>query len=395
MSGILRGVLGLVIIAALAWVMSMDRSKVKWKSSIILLVIMFVLAFVSLKTTVGITVLNGVSQFFTWLINQAGEGIAFVFGDNSFASGSFFFAVLMPMVFISALIGILQYTRILPYAAKGIGWVINKLTGMGEVESFMGIFTALLGQPNSYMAIKDKMDMLAPRQMFLISLFGMTSVSASTMGAYMQIVDGKYVVVAVLLNLFGTLLMGSFMAPYDADEFAIPLTVESNEIEKDGFFTVLGNYINDGFQLVLIISATVLGFVGLIALLNNTFISIIGISFTEILGYVFSPLAFIMGIPWEDAVSAGSVMATKLLSNEFVALSEFTPMMGSLSERTVAIMSTYVISFANLGTVGMIVGGLKGISQKQSKVIASDTLRLIGGSLLVSMLSGTIVGFFI
>lgn len=393
---ILRGFIGILVVGAISFAMSAERKSIRWKNLVILLVIMFLLAFVSLQTSAGIIMLDHVSGFFNWLMLQAHAGVDFVFGGIERGDFVFFLDVLMPIVFISALIGILQYTKILPYCAQGIGWLVNKVTGMGEIESYSAIMTAILGQPNAFITIQDQVHKLVPEQMFIMALGGLSSVSATTLASYMQIVEGKFVVVAVTLNIFAVFIVSSLMNPYNPSEYHISLVTQEVEDpeEKETFIAVLGNYISNGFNIALAIAATLIGFIALISFLDNTFINLIHISFTEIIGYVFSPLAFLMGVPTRDVVEAGSIMATKLIGNEFVALNQLTHVIDHIQPKTIAMLSTYVISFSNIGTLGMIIGGVKSISNPQAKMIANFTLKLLFASVLTSMLTASVVGCF-
>lgn len=168
--------------------------------------------------------------------------------------------------------------------------------------------------------------------------------------------------------------------------------IEVQEGEKQTFFEMLGEYIMDGFKVAIIVGVMLVGFVGLIALINGLFNGIFGISFQGILGYVFAPIAFLMGVPWHEAVNAGSIMATKLVANEFVAMLDFVKIQDSFSERTAAIVSVFLISFANFGSIGTIVGAVKGLHEKQGNVVARFGLKLLYGASLVSVLSAIIIG---
>ncbi len=396
---IIRGIIGLVIIGLITLLLSKDRKNARYKHVGILLVIMFVLAFIGLQTSVGIAVLEGVSSLFNWLILQANGGTEFVFGEGSTQYGIFFLNVLMPIVFISGLIGILQYTNVLPVIAKWVGKGLNKITGMGENESYLAVMMAMLGQSNGFITVKRYIDKFSPNQIFTFSLLGLSCVSATTIASYMQMIDGKFVVVAILLNVFAAFIVVSLMAPYDPTEAQVDFNpVEeaknSEEIDDENFFSVLSEYISSGFQIALAIAGSLVGFIALITFLNSVSSLIFGIDFVTILGYVFSPLAFIMGVPTADIVEAGAIMASKLLTNEFVALGEVQSVAGQISEKTMAMMSTYVISFSNVATVGMIISTVKIMSSKQAKVVANNIGRLLIGSVLVSMISATIVGFF-
>ncbi|WP_195852929.1 NupC/NupG family nucleoside CNT transporter [Aerococcus sanguinicola] len=399
--GIIRNLIGILVILALAALLSYDRSKIKnkVKNIVLMFVAMLVLTFICLRTSAGITALEGISNFFSWLIAQAQGGISFVFGGIVIEEGAsvFFFNVLLPLVFISALIGILNYIKVLPFIMKWVGKGIIFITGMGEVESQFAISTAVLGNTSAFISIKEIIQNMDPRSLFTICLSGMSAVGASTLAAYMQMIPGEYVVVAVFLNIFAALVIASVMNPYEAEEVEtgeeFELLEESAE-DKGNFFDMLGSYITDGFNLAIIIAAMVIGFVSLITFLNSIVEGIFGITFTETMGYVFSPLAFIIGIPSEDIVKAGSLMATKLLTNEFVAMGEFQSLLGGASAKTQAMVATYLVSFSNFGTMGITLGAIKGISEKQSKVLSQSLVKVLLGSILSSLLVASVVGLF-
>ncbi len=155
---------------------------------------------------------------------------------------------------------------------------------------------------------------------------------------------------------------------------------------------MLSEYIMLGFTIAITVALMLLGFVALITAINSLFDSMFGITFQAILGYIFSPLAFVMGIPQAEMVTAGQIMATKLVSNEFVAMLDLGKVAGDLSARTVGILSVFLVSFANFSSIGIIAGATKGIDENQSNVVSSFGLRLVYGATLVSILSAIIVG---
>ncbi|QBY44328.1 Nucleoside permease NupC [Arsenophonus nasoniae] len=155
---------------------------------------------------------------------------------------------------------------------------------------------------------------------------------------------------------------------------------------------MLGEYILAGFKVALIVAAMLIGFIAIIAGINAIFSAVIGISFQDCLGYVFYPLAWILGIPAEDALKVGSIMATKLVSNEFVAMGYLKQVAAELSPRSVGILSVFLVSFANFSSIGIVAGAIKGLDEKQGNVVSSFGLRLLYGSTLVSFLSAAITG---
>jgi nucleoside transport protein len=401
---IVRGIIGLAFIFVLGYLISFDRKNVRYKPMAIMIGLQLVITFVALNTAVGVTILGGISDFFSWLLKQADGGVNFVFGgiEMKFV---FFFHVLMPIVFISALVGILNYFKVLPFIIKWTGKLINKITGMGDLESYFAPSTAILGQPEVFITIKDQLPKMKPQQLYTICASAMSAVSAATLGAYMTMVPGQYVVVAVFLNIFSALIISCVVNPYNPktinEDASDNNSKESTEWlvsaegeEREPFFQMLGTYILDGFKLVIIVSAMLIGFMALVTILNNSFEIMFNITFTEIMGWVFAPIAFVLGVPWDEVVRVGSIMATKLITNEFVAMGELAQVAETLSPKAHAMISTYLISFANFGTLGIVSGSIKSIDEKQGRMVAKYSLKLLLGATMASMLTATIVGMF-
>ncbi|QDH20137.1 NupC/NupG family nucleoside CNT transporter [Saccharibacillus brassicae] len=395
---ILIALLGLAIVFGLAFVASNGRNKIRYRPLIVMIVLQALLAFLLLNTVLGTTLITYVSTTFEALLDYAGEGITFVFGgvlaENR--ASIFFLNVLMPIVFISALIGILQYLRILPFIIRYIGLVLSKINGMGKLESYNAVASAVLGQSEVFISVKKQIGLLPKHRLYTLCASAMSTVSMSIVGAYMTLIPPQYVVTALVLNLFGGFIIASIINPYKVEPEEDILEVQEEE-EKQSFFEMLGEYIMDGFKVAIIVAAMLIGFVALIAMLNGIFAAIFGISFQEMLGYVFSPFAFVMGVPWNEAITAGGIMATKLMTNEFAAMVSLQTLIeaGSLSDRTIGIVSVFLVSFANFSSIGIIAGAVKGLHEKQGNVVARFGLKLLYGATLVSMLSAIIVGLFI
>lgn len=228
--------------------------------------------------------------------------------------------------------------------------------------------------------------------MYTLCASAMSTVSMSVVGAYMTMIEPKYVVTAIVLNLFGGFIIVSIINPYTVEASEDILKIDE---QKQSFFQMLGEYIMDGFKVAIIVGAMLIGFVALMDLINSLFDMIFGISFQDILGYIFAPIAFLMGIPWADAITAGGIMATKLVTNEFVAMISLGEVAKSMSAHTLAIISVFLVSFANFSSIGIIAGAVKGLNEKQGNVVARFGLKLLYGATLVSILTATIVGFVI
>ena len=400
---IVMGIVGILFTIFLAWIASSNKKIAfkHWKNIILLIILQFVVTFLFLNTTGGQTAILALANGFDHLLGFAREGATFVFGDLlTNAEGEpadvFLFNVLIPIIFISAIIGILSFTRILPFVIKGIGFVLTKVTGMPYIESYNGAASMMLGQSEVFVSLKNQLPKLSTQRLYTLSAQAMSSISLSIVGAFFTMLDPQYVIIAIVLNLFSVYIIVHIINPYDEVVEDGDVEISTNPEKGKSFFQVLGDYIIDGGKIVLVVGAMLIGFIALIGLLNQLFLLIPGssLTFQDILGYIFMPVAFLMGIPWAEAQTAGSLMATKLITNEFVAILEFIKVAEGLSAKTQAMLSVFLISFANFGSIGIIAGSVKGLHSESGDKVARFGLKLVYGATLVSILSAVIVGFF-
>ena len=395
MSHILHFILALAVVALLAILVSPNRKQIRIRFIIQLLVIEVLLAWFFLTSDVGLGFVQGFSGMFEKLLSFANEGTDFVFGKmNDEGLAFFFLKVLCPIIFISALIGILQHIRVLPIVIRAIGTVLSKVNGMGKLESFNAVSSLILGQSENFIAYKDILGKMSRNRMYTMSATAMSTVSMSIVGAYMTMLQPQYVVAALVLNMFSTFIIVSLINPYQVDEAEDKLEM-SNAHAGQSFFEMLGEYILAGFKVAVIVAAMLIGFIALIAALNALFSTVLGISFQAILGYIFYPIAWVMGVPAGEALQVGSIMATKLVSNEFVAMMDLQKIVGTLSPRAEGILSVFLVSFANFSSIGIIAGAIKGLNEEQGNVVSRFGLKLLYGSTLVSILSASIAALVI
>ena len=391
MPQILQFIMALVVIIALALLVSKNRKKIRLRYIIKLLVIEGALAYFFLHSASRLSVIKHVAGFFDTLLAYAAQGSEFVFGGMSKDGLAFIFlGVLCPIIFISALIGILQHFRILPLIIRLVGTLLSKVNGMGKLESFNAVSTLVLGQSENFIAYKGIIGDISPRRMYTMAATAMSTVSLSIVGAYMSMIDAQYVVAALILNMFSTFIILSIINPYQVEDEP---ELKLNKLHEDqSLFEMLGEYILAGFKIAMIIAAMLIGFIALISAINALFSAVLGISFQQILGYVFYPLAWLIGIPAKEALKAGSIMATKLVANEFVAMIELKKIAAELSPRGLGILSVFLVSFANFASIGIVAGAIKGLNEQQGNVVSRFGLRLVYGSTLVSLLSAAIAG---
>ncbi|MCX8956699.1 NupC/NupG family nucleoside CNT transporter [Erwinia psidii] len=391
MSRFLHFALALVVVTLLALVVSSDRKNIRVRFIIQLLVIEVLLAWFFLNSEVGLGFVKSFAGLFDKLLAYAAQGTNFVFGNMNDKGLAFFWLnVLCPIVFISALIGILQHFRILPVIIRAIGTVLSKLNGMGKLESFNAVSSLILGQSENFIAYKDILGKMSQRRIYTMAATAMSTVSMSIVGAYMTMIQPKYVVAALILNMFSTFIVLSLINPYRVEnEEDLKL---SNLHQGQSFFEMLGEYILAGFKVAVIVAAMLIGFIALISGINALFDAIFGISFQGVLGYAFYPVAWMMGVPAAESLQVGSIMATKLVSNEFVAMMDLQKLAGHLSARGEGILSVFLVSFANFSSIGIVAGAIKGLNEEQGNVVSRFGLKLLYGSTLVSVLSASIAG---
>ncbi|MGL4205717.1 MAG: NupC/NupG family nucleoside CNT transporter [Aeromonadaceae bacterium] len=400
----LHFILGLVTVLGLALLGNRAAwRKVKVRCVVQLLLVELLLAWFMLNSQIGLSVVSGFADGFNKLMEFAAAGTDFVFGgllnEGQF---SFFLKVLMPIVFISVLIGILQYIRLLPFIIRGIGSVLSKINGMGKLESFNAVSSMIVGQSENFIAIKNVLPHLNSKQMYTLAATAMSTVSMSIVGSYMQLIEPRFVVAALVLNMFSTFIILSIINPYEPDDRLTRLDLKDAEElaegdkhhtpAKENFFEMLAEYIMAGFTVAIIVAAMLIGFIGLIAMVNYLFDALFGMNFQELLGYLFYPVSWVLGIPSDEAMRAGSIMATKLVTNEFVAMMELGKMASTLTPRTLGMLSIFLVSFANFSSIGIIAGAVKALNPEKGNMVSRFGLKLVYGSTLVSLLSAVVAG---
>ncbi|MCA1026025.1 MULTISPECIES: NupC/NupG family nucleoside CNT transporter [Cytobacillus] len=393
MVNILIGILGFFLVLGLAYLISNDKKNINYKAIAIMVVLQIIITLFMFQTTIGLKLVEWISNGVTTVLNFGYEGIDFVLGGLVQEGQTVFFMnVLMLIIFTSALLSILTYIRVLPLAIKYIGGFLAKITGLSTVVTFNSINSIFFGQSEALLAIKSHLAKMSDNKLFIISTSAMGSVSASIMGSYMTMVPPQYVLIAMILNSLSGLIIATMIAPIKNNE--------KEEIDvKDvtgskSLFEAISNGALDGGKVALIVAAMLVAYIALMALLNAMFDGIFGMDLTTILGYIFAPIAWLMGIPSNEIITAGSIMGTKLATNEFVAMLQFQPLIGELSEKTVAIISTFLISFANFSSIGIISGSIQAINGEKAAVVAKFGLKILLAATMASTLTSIMVGLF-
>ena len=392
---ILLGIITICLLIGIMFLLSNDKKNINFKSVIIMLGIQLVLAWLLLRTTIGLKIIDTISSGFNKLLEYGMEGIEFVVGGWIPEGGSpFFINVLLILVFTSAFLSVLTHLRILPYIIKYLGGALSKITGLPHIESFNAVNSIFFGHADAILAIKTYIGKLSHNRLFVVCTSAMASVSAAILASYMAMLPSKFVLIAVVLNMFSGLILSSIITPVKVSEEEAVIDVHEM-VHTRNIFDAIGSGAIDGGRVALIVSVMLIAYLGLLALINGIFSALFGIDLTTMVGYLLSPLAYLMGIPGDEIIAAGSIMGTKLLANEFAAIMQFQPMMADLSEKTVSILSTFLISFAAIGSIGIMVGAIQAINGEKGKEVGAFGLKMLLVATLASVLSSTIVGLFI
>ena len=395
MFGFIIALIGIALLLGVAFLMSNDKKNINFKAIIIMIGMQLFISWLLLSTSGGLKVIETVSKAFEKLLSYGYEGINFVVGGWIPEGGSpFFVNVLLPVVFTAALLSLLTHLKILPYTIKYLGGLLSKVTGLPQVESFNAINSVFFGQSEAVLAIKSQISNLNKNRLFIVSTSAMASVSAALIASYMTMLPAKYVLVGVILNMFSGLIVASIITPVKATKEDSEIVVK-DMIHTKNVFEAIGTGAIDGGKVALIVASMLIAYLALLALLNGVFDSIFGMDLTTMMGYVFSPIAYLMGIPSSEILTSGSIMGTKLLSNEFAAILQLQPLLDELSVKASAILSTFLVSFANFSSIGIITGSVQAINGAKAKEVSGFGLKLLLVATMASLLSATVVGLFV
>ncbi|MDY7221969.1 NupC/NupG family nucleoside CNT transporter [Halalkalibacterium halodurans] len=401
---ILWGLLGIVVVFLIAFAFSTNRRAIKPRTILGGLAIQLLFAIIVLKIPAGQALLEGLTNIVLNIIGYANEGINFVFG-GFFEEGSgvgFVFAinVLSVVIFFSALISILYYLGIMQFVIKIIGGALSWLLGTSKAESMSAAANIFVGQTEAPLVVKPYLPKMTQSELFAVMTGGLASVAGSVLIGYSLLgVPLEYLLAASFMAAPAGLIMAKMIMPEtekttDAeDDFKLAKDEESTNL-----IDAAANGASTGLMLVLNIAAMLLAFVALIALVNGILGWIGGLfgasqlSLELILGYVFAPLAFVIGIPWAEALQAGSYIGQKLVVNEFVAYLSFAPEIENLSDKAVMVISFALCGFANFSSLGILLGGLGKLAPSRRPDIARLGLRAILAGTLASLLSASIAG---
>lgn len=401
---LLWGIFGIFVVLGIAFLLSSGKKSIKPRTIIGGLAIQILFAFMVLEWELGRKALLGLSNLVQNVINYAGEGIAFVFGpaaDTTNFGFVFAFQVLTIIIFFSSLISVLYYLGIMQIIIKLLGGALSKLLGTSKAESISAAANIFVGQTEAPLVVRPFIAGMTKSELFAVMTGGLASVAGSTLAGYALLgVPLEYLLAASFMAAPAGLIMAKMMIPETEDVSDREDIVMEKDKTSVNVVDAAARGASDGLQLALNVGAMLLAFIALIALLNGVLGGIGGwfgaenLTIQSILGVIFAPLAWAIGVPWAEAVQAGSFIGQKLVLNEFVAYTAFAPEIADLSPKTVIVVSFALCGFANLSSLAILLGGLGAMAPSRRPDIARLGIRAVAAGMLASLLSAAIAGMF-
>ncbi|NWL88497.1 NupC/NupG family nucleoside CNT transporter [Paenibacillus sp. 79R4] len=404
---ILWGLLGCFVVFVIAYLMSDHKKNINYRTICIGFLIQLLFGFIVLKWDLGKQVIRAISGGITNLFHYGYEGLGFVFGslaDKTMPTGNIFaIRVAMLAVFITPLIGILYHFGIVQIFMRVIGGGLGRLLKTSRSESLAAAGNIFLGLQEIPIMIKPYMKYLTRSEMFAVMVGGLASVAGGIMVAYAALgIPMEYLLSASIMSAPAGLIIAKIIIP----EREVPVKVDIHELEenksgkKESIVNIISKGASSGMKMALQIVAMLIAFISMVALLNGLLGWIGGwfgfgeLSLQLILGWIFSPIAFAIGVPWSEATMAGSFLGQKLVMNEMIAFGSFAEQMGHLSDKTVAIVSFALCGFANIGSMGIMLGSFTSLSPERSSEVGGLAFKAVIAGSLANLLSGAIAGMF-
>jgi CNT family concentrative nucleoside transporter len=355
-----------------------------------------------------------------WVLDFSFKGSEFVFGPLGLRDSPlmlhgdgggkvFFFAfqVLPTIIFVAALMSVLYYFGVMQFIIKIAAMVMTKVMGASGAESLNVAASIFMGQTEAPLTIRPFLERLTRSEVMTVMTSGMAHVSGGAMAAYILFgVEAKHLLTAVIMTAPGTLLIAKMLVP-ETDK---PLTagrVEMVESEKRNLLSSIAHGTSDGLQLAINVGAMLIAFIALIGLLNGIMGGVSGwlaahwgitwfpSGLEKILGVLYAPIAFVIGVPWKDCLTVGNLLGVKMVVNEFVAFSQLGPLKESLDPRSFTIATFALCGFANFSSIGIQIGGIGALAPSKKEELSRLGLRAMLAGTMATLISASIAGILL
>lgn len=404
----LRPLIGIAVLLLIAFLLSNRKKSINLRVVGAAFGLQIFFAVFVLYVPFGQAVLASLANGVSAVLGYAKAGTEFIFGG--FTSDSFGFVfliqVLPVIIFVSALMSVLYYLRIMPLLVKLFGGAVSKLVGTTPVESLCAAANIFFDQSQSPLVVRPYIDRMSDTQFFTVMVCGLSSISGAILGGYASMgISLDFLIAAAFMAAPGGLLMAKIIMPDD------PSVERNDDIDLSSVDNMGEPAINvveaaangalDGIKLASAIGGTLLAFVALIALMNGIvggvgdMFGISALSLDSIIGGLFAPFMYLLGIPWEEASIAGNMVGQKLILNEFVAFANLAQIQNTLSEHTVSVVTFALCGFANFSALAILLGGLGSIAPTKKHLIASFGLKAVAAGTLSNLMSAALASVLI
>ncbi len=399
----LISLVGLLVFLGIGYFLSVNRQAIRWQTVLWGLALQLFLGVFILKTPMGLAFFEFVGQLFQQLINFSDVGAKFVFGDN-FQDHFIAFKVLPSIIFMSSLITILYYYQILPRFISGISWIMIRTMKTSGAESFSCAANIFAGMTESALMVKPYISSLTMSELHALMTGGFATIAGSVMVAYMAMgISPTHLISASVMSAPAALAISKIMYP----------ETDKSETLGQTDFTVKNSHANaidaatvgalEGMKLALNVAAMLIAILGLVALINAILgaignpIGLSQLSLEWLLSYIMFPVSWLMGIPWEDCSTVGVLLGKKTILNEFIAYLDLQELVTQqkISQRGQIIATYALCSFANLGSIGIQIGGISAIAPNRQQDLANLGIRTMIAGLLAGFMTACIAGLLL
>ena len=409
---IIMGLVGVISLVLIAILFSNNRKAINFRTVGGAFAIQATIAAFVILTPFGATTLKTLSSAVQAVIDSANDGIAFLFGGlvsgkmfEVFGGGGFVFAfkVLPVIIFFASFMAVLYYVGLMQLVVKVFGGGLQKLLGTSRTESMSAAANVFVGQTEAPLVVKPYLKDMTQSELFAVMCGGLSSVAGAVLVGYASLgVDLDYLIAASFMAAPGGLLMAKLLYPEteEVNNEIIEDEDENAEAKPVNVIDAAAGGASSGLQLALNVGAMLIAFIALISLANiiigacGGLFGVEALSLQQILGYLFAPIAFLIGIPWSEATQVGSLLGQKLVINEFVAYIDFVGMGDALSAQSKKIVTVALCGFANFSSIAILLGGLGVLAPSRRPDIARLGLKAVLAGTLSNFMSAALVGIF-
>ncbi len=402
----LTGVFGLVVILGIGFAMSRNRRAISWRVVAWGVGLQLFFAIFVLRVKQGRDLFVWLGATVTKILSFSYAGSEFVFGEigkqHSSIGVVFAFQIMPAIIFVSALFAIMYYLGIMQVVVKAFAIAMNKIMGASGAESLNVAASIFMGQTEAPLTIRPFLPRMTRSELMTVMTAGMAHVSGSIMAAYIAFgIEARHLLTAVIMTAPGTIMMAKILEP----ETEVPETLGGVKVDIPrtdvNVLDAAARGTGEGLQLMLNVIAMLISFIALIALVNGLFGWIHGFvpwfpaTLQTVLGWIFRPIAWVMGVPWHDSGTVGSLLGERMVVNEFVAFAHLGPMKGSLDPVSFTIATFALCGFANLSSIGIQIGGIGALAPDRKHDLARLGLRAMIAGTLANFLSATLAGILL